>query len=514
MNNKNNFIATIGRTLAILVILIAYSCKEEALEDHYEQQDERLDSTILEVLSSDSNYSTFVQLVKQTGYEELLKSSQAFTVWAPSNEALSLVPSSILNDEVALTALIGNHISSFSYNSTIPFNEDFENNTVLVQMFNNKYVEFSNINGQVSFGDIEVQETDVLTANGLIHKVSDVLNVSPNIWSYLNDNAASFPELITYFEQFNEVAFDQQNSVVLGTNTLGQTVYDSIFSVTNTRFKTIGDLSSEEARFTYVGLTDAAYTGIYDRFKEFYQFPIEDSIKSNTDKTIFDNLNFPAVDIADLDGSIKTENIVKNEVVLDPTAISDNISLSNGNVFLMDPLNYDPKNVMYKLVRYEIENTERREIGNLSDLSIVQDYEFSASGRFNNTVSLLANPDASESNNYFEIAFSNVLSASYNINLKFTPVGASQKTKLKFELSYVNASKQIIVHEIDPIDVGNLEDGIITIGDVYDIPVFINEEIDNEYFVKLKVIVDVSEAELIIYDRKFGLDYAELTPVE
>ena len=107
-----------------------------------------------------------------------------------------------------------------------------------------------------------------------------------------------------------------------------------------------------------------------------------------------------------------------------------------------------------------------------------------------------------------------MLSASYNIQLRFTPVGASQETKLRFEFSYTDADKNVIVHEIGPLIVSNLEDGVIPIGDTYDIPVFINEEVDNEYFVKLKVIVDVSEPELLLYDRKFGLDFIVLTPVE
>ncbi|MEP5341810.1 MAG: fasciclin domain-containing protein [Algibacter sp.] len=514
MKYKNNLIFNLNPFITLLAIIITIvGCKEDALEDHYEQQDARLESSILSVLSEDANYSTFVQLIKKTGFEELLQSSQAFTVWAPDNEAMSLVPDAVLNDEDALKALIGNHISRFSYNSTIPYNTELDNNSVLVQMFNDKFVEFTNADGQVTFGDVDVVEIDGLTANGLLHKVSSVLSVSPNIWDFINDNGADFPALLTYFEKTNEITFDEQNSVRIGENSLGQTVYDSVFVTSNSRFGMIGDLGSESERYTFVGLTDAAYTGIYDRFKEFYQFPIEDEVRKHTDSIIFNNLNFPAVDLDDLDG-LPIRNTLGNEVVLDVSSVSESISLSNGNVFVMDPLNYEAKNVMYKPIRYEIENTERRDIGDLSDFTIVQKFENESSGRFTNTVSLLANPDGNESNNYFEIAFSNVLSASYNINLKFSQIGAALKTKLKFEFSYVDENNNTVVNEIDAIEVEPTEEGVITIGDIYDIPVFINDKIDNNYFVKLKVIVDVSEAELIIYDRKFGIDYAELTPVE
>ncbi|MDN3665819.1 fasciclin domain-containing protein [Algibacter miyuki] len=507
MNNKHNFIFNLGRLCAVLIVLVTFSCKEDALDDHYGQEDQRLESSILETLSSDTNFSTFVELVKQAGFEELLSSSQAFTVWAPNNEALALVSADVLNDPDALAQLIGNHISRFSYGSTI--NE----NQVFVKMLNDKYIEFSNVDGQVTFGGVDVLEQDVLTSNGIVHKMSSVLSVKPNIWGFLNDNIDQYTVLMEYFSQYNEILFDEARSVKTGTNTLGQTVYDSVFSSSNTQFKTIGDLSSEEDRFTFIGLGDDAYAGIYDRFKDYYQYPVEDSIKSNTDRAIFNNLTFPALEVADLDGTL-IENTVGNMVMLEAGAITNTETLSNGNVFDVSALNYDVNNVIYKDIRYEVENNKRRTIGSLTDFSVVQKFQEVASGKFTNTVSLLANPDGSNSNNFFEIAFSNVLSASYTINLKFSAIGAAQNTKLRFEFSYKDADGNVVVNEIGPLVVSNLEEGIVPIGDVYDIPVFINEELDNEYFVKLKIIVDVSEPELLLYDRKFGLDYVELKPVE
>ena len=507
MNNKHNFIINFGRLCAVLVILVAFSCKDDAMDEHYGQEDQGLESSILETLSSDANYSTFLELVEQAGFLELLSSSQAFTVWAPNNEALALVSADVLNDPDALTQFVGNHISRFSYGSTI--NES----PLFVKMLNDKSIEFSNINGEVTFGDVDLLEADVLTSNGIVHKIAGVLEVKPNIWGFLNENADQFPDVMAYFSPFNETLFDEVKSVKTGTNSLGQTVYDSIFSLSNTQFKTIGDLSSEEERFTFIGLTDVAYTGIYDNFKEYYQYPVEDSVKSNTDRTIFNNLTFPAVDLSDLDGSLVT-NTVGNSVLLEPATVTTDEALSNGNVFVVNALNYDAKNVMYKPIRYEVEDNKRRHIGALTDFTVVQKYQDVASGKFTNIVSLLANPDGNNGNDYFEVSFSNVLSASYNINLKFSAIGAAQNTQLKFEFSYVDASGNTVVNNIDSMVISNLEEGIITIGDTYDIPVFINEEIDNEYTVKLKIIIDVSEPELILYDRKFGLDYVELTPVE
>ncbi|MDO7171651.1 fasciclin domain-containing protein [Mariniflexile sp. AS56] len=506
MKNKNNCIFNFSRLLVIVCIFLTVSCKEEAWDDHYDQQDSRLEKNIFTVLSENPEYSTFVTLLEQTGYNSQLQTSQAFTVWAPNNAAFSQVSSAILNDPESLKELIGNHISLFSYNTT-------SKPETLVKMFNDKYIEFINTSGSSTFGGIELATKDMLTSNGILHTINEVLEVSPNIWGYLNNNASEYPSLMTFLTQFNETVFDEQSSVKIGTNSLGQAVYDSVFVSSNSYFKTIGDLSSEERRYSFIGLTEPAYTGIYNIFKDYYNYPVADSIKANTDKTIFSNLNFQAVDINDLSGNpIATTK--GNLVTLNPNAITENVALSNGNVFVVNELNYDPKNVIYKPITYEIENTDRRVSGDPIALTIQKRFSRAASGQFYNVVNLSQHPTAGGTNNYFEIAFSNVLSASYTLHLKFVPIGASKPTKLKAEFSYLDANKNLIVNTIEDIEVGNQDDEEIQIGGPYDLPVFINKEKTNSYFVKLKLFVDVSEPELILFDRTFGIDYAKLVPTE
>ena len=506
MKNRNNTIVSFGRIVIVLCLFVALGCKEEAWDNHYEDLDSRLESNILSILSEDPEYSTFVKYLNQTGYSNQLNTAQAYTVWAPNNAAFEQVPNEVINNPDLLKELIGNHISLFSYNTS-------SNEEVLVKMFNNKYVEFLNTNEGSTFGGVDVVEKDLLASNGIVHTIDEVLEVNPNIWGYLNDYATQFPSLMDYLNQFNETGFDEANSVQIGTNTLGQPVYDSIFSTTNTYFKTIGDLSSEEERYSFIGLTDNAYASLYDIFDDYYNYPVADSVKANVEKAIFKNLNFPLVDVSELSGNTITST-TGSEVTIDPSLIVENVPLSNGNVFVVDELDYDPKGVIYKPIRYEIESTEKREIGSLIDFSIQKKYDAFASGQFTNEVSLLQNPTANNSNNYFEITFSNVLAASYDLNVKFSPVGASQDTKLIFELSYIGADLLPATEVIGPIVVNNLEDGIVKIGDTFDFSFYASGEPDDSLFVKLKVIVDVSEPELILYDRKFGIDYAELVPTE
>ncbi|WP_139955806.1 fasciclin domain-containing protein [Flavicella sediminum] len=506
MKNRNKYAFIFSHTVAVILLLLTSGCSENSWDDHYKQIDERLEVNLLEVLSQDSELTKFVALLKQTELDKLLAYSQAYTVWAPSNAAIDALPAETLNDPELLKRLLENHISKFSYSSNII------EESVLVKMLNDKYIAFAKSGTEVSFGGVAILEKDVLASNGVLHKVNGILNVSPNIWGYLNENETEFITMMTYLNQFNETVFDEANSVKIGSNSLGQAVYDSLYVSSNTHFNVVGNLNSEEERFTTIGISDMAYTASYNMLKDYYQYPVEDSVKNNTDKAIFNNFNFPAILPADLGGVITTTT--GNSVMLAPENIVEDIPLSNGNLLVVSDLGFDAKDVIFKPVRYEVENPERRVIGSLTDLTIKKKYNVNASGEFINTVDLLENPNGNNSNNYFEIAFPNVLSAAYTVNIKFHPIGASQDTKLKFEFSYKDLSGTTIKHEIPSMVISNLLEDVMQIGDTYTIPVYVNNAQSNSYFVKLKVIVDISEPELLLYDRKFGIDYVELIPAE
>jgi uncharacterized surface protein with fasciclin (FAS1) repeats len=506
MKNINKFTFIFSHAVAVLILLLTSGCGENTWDDHYEQLDERLEVNLLDVLSQDADLTKFVELLKHTEHDKLLAYSQAYTVWAPSNAAIDALPVDILNNEDKLKQLLENHISKFSYSS------NSIDEPLLVKMLNNKYVEFSKSGADVSFGGVNVIEKDVLTANGVLHKVDGILNVSKNIWGYLNENELEFTTMMGYLNQFNETVFDEVNSVKIGSNSLGQSVYDSLYVSSNSYFDVIGNLNSEEERYTTIGITDAVYTEIFDVFKEYYTYPNLDSVKNNTDKAIFNNFNFPAIQTEDLNDFITTTT--GNIVMLDPSSIVENVSLSNGNLLVVDQLGFDAKDVIFKPVRYEVENPERRTIGSLTDLTIKKKYNINSSGEFINIVELVKNPTVNDGNNYFEIALGNVLSADYTVNIKFHPIGAAQDTKLKFEFSYTDDSGSVIKHEIPSMVISNLQEDVVQIGDTYSIPVYVNNAASNNYFVKLKVIVDVSEPEQLLYDRKFGIDYVELIPAE
>ena len=57
-------------------------------DDHYDAGkavEGTATSTIWENISSNANLSQFADLIRKTGYDDVLNTSQTFTVWAPLN---------------------------------------------------------------------------------------------------------------------------------------------------------------------------------------------------------------------------------------------------------------------------------------------------------------------------------------------------------------------------------------------------------------------------------------------
>jgi hypothetical protein len=378
-------------------------------------------------------------------------------------------------------------------------------------MLNGKYVEFGASGSTFKFGEANLISGNVLGKNGILHKIGSMVRVKPNIWDYIK-KSGRFPTVLNYLKPFDTMVFDEFNSVVTGKNTLGQAVYDSVFIPSSKYFKTVGDLISEEMQFTYLGLPDLTYNKVFNVFKTYYAYPVADTVTSNVNKVIINNLVFPSVSKSSLTNSYLTNTTGKN-VILDKNTVSEEIKLSNGYMFIMNNLTFLPTDIMYRPVRYEIENSDRRTIGKTADFSIQKLYDTSASENFNNEVLLNKDPDATNSNSFFEVSFSNVFSAKYDIYIKFAPIGAVKSSKLKYILTHKNMDGTTATVNIPGGVVSNTENGRVKIGVTNTFPVYVNSSKTNTYFVRLKVIVDVSSAELVLYDRRLGIDYIELVPV-
>lgn len=506
MKNSKRLVFFIFLLTALCSALLLNSCNKEKLwNDHYQQLDPRLKDNMLTILKADPDLSTFVDLLQQTGYDSVLTYSQAYTIWAPVNAAFTSVSQDTLGNMALLKVLVGNHLSRFSF-STADVSD-----AIKVKMFNGKYNSFTNTSGSFKFGGATITESDLLSNNGILHKISSVVRVRPNIWEYMR-NSLRFPSAMSYLNQFNIQVFDVYSSIRTGINTLGKPVYDSVFTYSSTYFKKVGDLNSEENQFTYIGLSDKGYNSAYKYFKDYYKFPVQDTVDRNTYTAIFNNLAFPAISKQNLPNDYLT-NTFGNKIKIAASSINEDLGLSNGYLFAVDTLTSSASDIIYKPVTYEVEDIRRRTIGATSAMTITKIYDLTASGNFNNKVEYILTTAPTTSNNYFEVRFSNVLSAKYDVYVKFSPIGALKDTKLTFRLVYSNFTTGTTTVNIPDKVISRTETGAVKIGTTSTFPVYINSNTTNTYFVSFRIMLSVTNAELVLYDRKYGIDYIQLVPV-
>ncbi len=498
--NLRNLIVTV-----FLLSVVLNSCKD-TWENHYQAEEAANRELLLSKAKASSELSTFVALLEKAAYDSVLLYPQAYTVFAPVNEAFDGLSQELINDPVQLKALLGNHICRFSYTSLDA------DDSPRIRMLNGKYENFTQINGEFDFGGSRLLSEDIIAGNGVLHTLEKPVFAKPNIWDQMLQSV-EFPKIMSYLTPYNSMEFDEDNSVAIGKNTLGEIIYDSVFVASNSYFSIIGDLNSEENNYTVFGLPDEVYNSVSSRIESYYSRPDPATVASTLNKVIMDNLVIQGVSKSELTGSyLKTTT--GTWISVDESDVVSQTKLSNGYLFVMNDLNLEPQMLVYKASRFEVEDTEGRIIGKTSDLTIQKKFDASASGFFFNEVTLLTDPDASNSNNYFEVSFDEVASAGYDIYIKFAPIGASASCKLKYELSYTNMDGTTTTIPIEGGQVAYDLDERVKIGGTYDFPVYVNRNESSSYSVKLKVFVDVSDAELVLYTREVGIDYIELIPAQ
>ena len=128
---------------------------------------------IVEVASSDPNFSTLVQAVEAAELVDLLSGPDTYTVFAPTNDAFNALPSDVLNglllpeNQDLLTDVLAYHVVPGEVMSS-----DLE--TGLVDTLNGGLA--VNVSpDRVVVNDASVIQPDVPASNGVIHAINRVL---------------------------------------------------------------------------------------------------------------------------------------------------------------------------------------------------------------------------------------------------------------------------------------------------------------------------------------------------
>ena len=127
---------------------------------------------LVEKAAGATNLKIFSAAVKSAGFNETLKGTGPYTVFAPSDEAFSKLPSgsweALSKDKVKLAAVLAHHVVPGRMLVT-------EVKPGQIKTTQGDFVTVKSDNGKVTVDQANVIESDVAADNGVIHVVDKVV---------------------------------------------------------------------------------------------------------------------------------------------------------------------------------------------------------------------------------------------------------------------------------------------------------------------------------------------------
>ena len=247
--------------------------------DHYEAglADGAVNSSLWEVIEGNSQLSNFARVLKATGYDKSLASSQVFTVFAPTNDALTSEQADAIielyqqeqkknikeKDNRAIKEFVQNHIALYNHSVA-------KTGADSVVMMNGKYMLLT----PEKLADSPLLSTNLLTQNGLLFTLGSQVDYMGNVFEALQLNS-ELDSVGNFMAAFNEYEFVPGSSVAGGIED-GKTWYlDSVTVLTNDMFQYVDYINSEDSVFWMVAPTNEAWNQLVDEYIPYFNYDNE-----------------------------------------------------------------------------------------------------------------------------------------------------------------------------------------------------------------------------------------------
>lgn len=456
--------------LAVATVLTAgiWACQDNAWDDHYTAGAQGSKS-LMQLIDERPELSRFAQVVRENKMDEVLSSSQTFTVFAPDNNAMAAFD---LQQENALEQFLYNHICRHTY--TIGDVLDSEEGTMRVMMLNGKYQDLDCTDGNLMFaGHMNVSSVEGCS-NGVLNTIDGVSPFYRNLYEEIKAGNRT-TKVSEYLRTMDQYTFLPERSTVIGVNDKGETLYDSVFNYRNDWMTRYGDIYKEDSVYTMLVPSDEAWNKQYEKVKSYYRtvgegtadvskikvsgkFAVGDEqsdslTDAHTKQAILQDLVFrKKIDVEHPDGDsiVSTSaNVFHAPQYL--FAGAEKRDVSNGLMFVADELKFDPTESWHNEIRVEAENSSNyltQYCGSTSSRSVENFPQFARQVSENRFL-YVTPPSLSFQKNTVRFGLPNTLSGTYNIYVVTLPASAvdttnvndeskMRSTKLNFYLAYVH----------------------------------------------------------------------------
>ena len=249
--------------------------------DHYDANTQLLDTqqqTLWQNIQQDNNLSEFASLLKKTGYDAILNTSQTYTVWAPVNGSFDFNAVNELSADRVEKEFIQNHIARNNYPASGQIDQR-------VFTLNEKLMHF-NGSGNYTMQGVAISKPNFSSENGTIHTLSGKLPFIQNIYESLNNYEYPLDSISNYFHSYDVKKLNEQKSVT-GPTVNGEITYlDSIFDEHNDLFTLYRSfINREDSNYTMIVPTNNAWNKAKAHISKYYQYRPSFEFMENTSTT-------------------------------------------------------------------------------------------------------------------------------------------------------------------------------------------------------------------------------------
>jgi hypothetical protein len=386
-------------TFFILHSSFFISCSDR-WDEHYSEADVET-STLWQMISSVSELSNFASVAEACGYDRILDGSQTYTVFAPTNLALSEAEAQQLiadyrrqeaegvrsNENTVVRRFLQNHIALYRH----PVSSLTDKT---IKMMNDKYAALTPEGLLLSKMSIK----NVLCDNGLLFTINGKLDYVPNVLECL-DMTEGLDSVYQFINSHSTYEFDETQSVP-GEIIDGLTHYlDSVTVFSNDLLTKYGLINSEDSTYWMVAPVNSEWNRLVDEYQPYFNYPNntagrDSMVYTNTRVaivcgSIFSRTNNPEVAFADSAVSTQASTAaMRKQLGIDESYYvyprpfdqdgifyqTEDIPCSNGHVRKTDVQRISKFQTFMQTIKVEAENSQYQDtlINAVEPVTIVQ----------------------------------------------------------------------------------------------------------------------------------------------
>ena len=273
--------------------------------------------TLWQAINTDNNLKNFARVLKATGYDLLLDGSQTYTVFAPTDAALSASQADSLiaeykrqetagtraNDNTVVRQFLQNHIALFRHPVSSLTNDS-------IKLMNSKYALLTDR----ALAGTGLKSTNELHNNGLLFTLDRQMTYFPNVFEYLGHDQ-ELDSVYQFINSYSVYEFNDAKSVPGGIVD-GMTIYlDSVSELHNVFLSSYGLINSEDSTYWMLCPTNSEWSRLVAEYEPFFNYPgnmakRDSMVYANTRQAIIGGAFFSRTlnpDVAFQDSAISTK---------------------------------------------------------------------------------------------------------------------------------------------------------------------------------------------------------------